>query len=351
MNVIDMAEEAFTALDELRHSSAENVEASETASVEDDYKAWDWAVERGLVPKGKLRDDKFREEIAAASKYELVRRIIREWAASQGASNGTAWQAVDLQALVDGGTNGIPASVLLRTDGRALLVPSALNTVFGYGGQGKSFFATMAIAQVILGGRDAAYLSYELAPEVIVDRLHNVFQVPMDLILRHLRIYYRQIGYPGGVIEGSESGIAVAVIDSTNRALVAHGFRENDVSGFGQLVLDVITPFVDSGTAVLTIDHVTQAKETRDRPINSVSKFNDVQGAMYSLETGIPFAKDKSGWAKLVLRKDNTSATDWARDDVVGYLVCEANARGEGYQRSPSNLMHPTRQTSASCPR
>lgn len=326
----DQASDTTAALIAARQEAANTVIAQELASADVDDQIWSWAVENGHVPEARLNDHTYRQNLIGACKSRLHSQIAGEWVASQGPNRGVEWEPEDLDLLIDGGINGVPASLLLRTDGRALLVPGALNTVFGYGAQGKSLFATMAVAQAILDGKDAVYLSYELLPAIVVQRLHHIFDVPISLIKKHLKIYYKKVGYPEGVVERSETGIAVAVIDSTNKALTTYGLKPNDVEGFARLVRDLIDPLTDAGAAVLTIDHVTQNKETRDRPINSVGKFNDVQGAMYNLVTGIPFAIDKSGWATITLRKDNTSATGWAQDDIVGYLVCTANDRGDG---------------------
>jgi hypothetical protein len=288
----------------------------------------DWAIENGMeIPPGITERD-----------------LIRSVAGRVGTDIATAWKMrglaateegeVNLQSLIEGSGSDVPPPAILRqAEGRSMLYQGTLNMVFGYGGHGKSFFSMLAVADCMMQEKHAAYLTYELPPKIIVTRLMGM-GVPLDTIYKYLHVYVRHVGSPAKVLDAhggwKDEGLRLVVVDSTNKAIIAHGLRENDVSGFGRLNNDMLMPFTEQETAVLLIDHVTQNKETRDRPINSAEKFNAVQGVILKIEVVQEFSKTVSGFSKLELKKDNFGESGWTVDDNAGFLMVEANGHGLG---------------------
>lgn len=311
--------------------------ASTVDSPEDELAVQDYGVP-GLTTemlKDKDWSPDYTAAVVRALKYDSARDDARELKlrllGAEG-GDGAGDSEIDMDQLLAGDdAEKLPPPTMFRFEdtGCSLFYDGVINTVFGYGGHGKSMIMAVAVAQALIDGRCAAYFTYELPPKALVARLMGM-GVTKDMMRDRLSIYQSHIGSPGKLLErrGTDGKDVLVVVDSTNKALVAHELDSDKVGGFGKLNNVLMRPLTDSGMTVVTIDHVTQNAETRNRMIGSVEKWNAIQGAAYKIERGRPFSMAESGWSSIQMVKDNQSATGWTNDQTIGYLVVEAGGLG-----------------------
>jgi hypothetical protein len=265
----------------------------------------------------------------------VARDVYSEWKIYQLGGDGDSVldSEVDLERILAGDdAEKLPPPTLFRfLEGPSMFYDGVINTVFGYGGHGKSMLTSVAVAQAIMDGHHASYFTYELPPKVLVARMLSL-GASREAIVERFHVFQSHVGPPKRLIEkwGGVDGPHLVVVDSTNKALVAHELDSDKVNGFGKLNNLLLRPMTDAGMTVVTIDHVTQNAENRNRMIGSAEKWNAVQGAAYKIERGREFSTVQSGWSSIQLMKDNQSATGWTSEQIVGYLVVEANGLGEG---------------------
>lgn len=255
---------------------------------------------------------------------ELYLRLL-----SADGSDGIIETEVDWDKILDDTSPDVaPPGVFRLLEGQALFYEGVVNTVFGYGGHGKSMIMAAAVAQELIAGRHAAYFTYELPPRILAARL-MAMGVEKEAIRSLFHVYQSQIGVPRTLLD-KWPDTQLVVVDSTNKALIAHELDSDKVGGFGKLNNVLLRPCTDAGMTIVTIDHVTQNAENRNRMIGSVEKWNAIQGAAYKIERGREFSLVQSGWSSIQLMKDNPSGTGWTADQTIGYLVVEANGLGQG---------------------
>jgi len=297
----------------------------------------------GLTPEliaDKEWSSTYLNDVVKSLRFKAARSDADElWLRLLGAEGGEGAgdSEVDMERLLAGDDiEKLPPPTVFRfTDtGLSLFYEGVINTVFGYGGHGKSMIMALAVAQALIDGKRAAYFTYELPPKILVARLMGL-GATKEMMKERLHLYQSHIGAPKKLVErcGDASDEVLVVVDSTNKALIAHELDSDKVGGFGKLNNVLMRPLTGVGMTVGTIDHVTQNAETRNRMIGSVEKWNAIQGAAYKIERGRPFSMSESGWSSIQMMKDNPSATGWTADQTVGYLVVEANGLGQGLSR------------------
>jgi hypothetical protein len=97
---------------------------------------------------------------------------------------------------------------------------------------------------------------------------------------------------------------SLVVFDSFTGALDVHGFDPDKGVQVERFYRTVVRPFQDHGAAVVLLDHVTKAKDTRAR--YSIASERKLGGADVHLGFEIvrPFGRGKSGLAKIKTHKD-----------------------------------------------
>lgn len=308
------------------------------AEVSDDAEIWKFAVERDLLVPG-VPFDAVRRSVAGrvASDIWTQFKVFKVGGGGDGDGDGSE---VDLARYLDDDSEaGVAPPTLVRMEGKngnALFYEGVLNTVFGLGGHGKTVMMIHCMAQLLMvddseSAAHVAYYTYEYPVRSLVAALVAA-GVPADRLKERLHVYQSHIGAPAKMLQ-QYPDVRLAVIDSTNKAMVAHGQDTDKVGGFGLLNNVMLRPMTDAGIAVVTVDHVTQNAETQDRPIGTVEKVNAVQGAMYKITCGQEFSRHRSGWSAIQMKKDNPSGTAWTKNDHVGYLMVHAGGLGEGRSR------------------
>lgn len=221
------------------------------------------------------------------------------------------WQAVNLEAVLDGSWQPPMPTVGHRTDGVGLLYPGKCHTASGESEGGKSWLALTACLDEMDRGNRAVYIDFEDDEGSTVGRL-LMMGAGRDQI-RNLFTYLKPWAAVGGnginradltEVLGDTTP-TIAILDGVTEALALHGYdanKNNEVAAFGQTLP---TWIANRGPAVLSLDHVTKNGEGRGRyAIGAVHKLNGLNGAAYVVENRHPFSIGKRGVSYVKIAKD-----------------------------------------------
>jgi hypothetical protein len=222
---------------------------------------------------------------------------------------GGGLDRVDLVALSASGAISAPLPTLLsRSDGRKLFYPGAINWLAGEPGSGKTFLALAAAVEVLRDGERVAFIDYEDTPHTFVHRL-ACLGLEDDALARveYLRatgaLDDANLAWLVDLIDSH--GIALVVIDSVPESLASEGANENSATEVASWVARVPRRWARAGAAVVVIDHVVKNVDGRGRwARGSGHKLAAVDGVAYMLATTIPFSRERSGSARLIMSKD-----------------------------------------------
>lgn len=225
-----------------------------------------------------------------------------------------AWTPADLATLMADGLEPPEPTLLARTDGLCLLYPGLTHSVSGESGSGKSWLAQWATAEVLHAGQSALYLDYESSAREVAQRLLTL-GCSHDEITAGLT-YVNPDAAPTG--EEFEALLAVdyslAVVDGVTEALGLSGIAGDNLTNSN----DAVTRWhkmlpkriaVETGAAVLQVDHVTKAKDNRGAyAIGGQAKRASITGASYIVQTVESFGRGRDGSFDLFVSKDRPGA-------------------------------------------
>jgi hypothetical protein len=242
------------------------------------------------------------------------------------------WTAQDLRSVLDGSYKPPQPTVGRRDDGVGLFYPGRMNSVASESEAGKTWFALIACLQEINDGNHVLYLDFEDDAGGVVGRLLCLGARPDDVLERFH--YVRPENSPSDidlldlamVLEDSPT---LAIVDGVTEGMSLFGLElkdNTDIAKFGRLLL---RPLMNSGAAVVTLDHVVKSSENRGRySIGGVHKLNGLNGVMYMLENRRPFGIGVTGKSTIRVAKDrpgqirknglsHSSGMHWYADLVV----------------------------------
>lgn len=242
------------------------------------------------------------------------------------------WAPQDLRSVLDGSYKPPQPSVGRRDDGVGLFYPGRMNSVASESEAGKTWFALIACLQEINDGNHVLYIDFEDDAGGVVGRLLCLGGVPDDILERfHYIRPENQMGPVDAVdLEGVlELNPTLAIVDGVTEGMSLFGLElkdNTDIAKFGRLLL---RPLMNSGAAVVTLDHVVKSSENRGRySIGGVHKLNGLNGVMYMLENRNPFGIGVTGKSTVRVAKDrpgqirknglsHSSGMHWYADLVV----------------------------------
>lgn len=242
------------------------------------------------------------------------------------------WAAQDLRSVLDGSYKPPQPSVGRRDDGIGLFYPGRMNSVASESEAGKTWFALIACLQEINDGNHVLYLDFEDDAGGVVGRLLCLGANPADILERFH--YVRPENSPGPVdlvdlAAVVDYGPTLAIVDGVTEGMSLLGLELKDNTDVAKFGRQLLRPLMNSGAAVVTLDHVVKSAENRGRySIGGVHKLNGLNGVMYMLENRRPFGIGVTGKSTVRVAKDrpgqirknglsHSSGMHWYADLVV----------------------------------
>jgi hypothetical protein len=214
-----------------------------------------------------------------------------------------------MAALLSGEPVDDRPTLLCRSDGQRLLYRGAVNEIHSEPGGGKTWLALEVVKALLEAAEPVLYLDFESTGRAMAVRLGGLGVTaelvrPLAYIPAAGAVQDADVAWLVECIVSCGDGVQLVIIDSLGEALAFAG-DGNDDATVARWLATVVRPLARAGAAVLLLDHVTKAVEGRGRfPIGSQRKLAAVDGVAYSLEVVQPWARDRSGSARLVVAKD-----------------------------------------------
>ncbi|MGW1892117.1 AAA family ATPase [Streptomyces sp. NPDC002004] len=242
------------------------------------------------------------------------------------------WGAQDLRSVLDGSYKPPQPTVGRRDDGVGLFYPGRMNSVASESEAGKTWFALIACLQEINDGNHVLYLDFEDDAGGVVGRLLCLGANPAD-VLEYFH-YVRPENTPSDIdlldlAMVLESSPTLAIVDGVTEGMSLFGLELKDNTDIAKFGRQLLRPLMNSGAAVVTLDHVVKSSENRGRySIGGVHKLNGLNGVMYILENRRPFGIGLTGKSTIRVAKDrpaqirknglpHSSGMHWYADLVV----------------------------------
>lgn len=257
----------------------------------------------------------------------------------------TSWGELDMAALLKGDLDEDPPSVLPRADGPHLLYRGKVSSVAGEPESGKGWFAMLACEGVFREGGHVLYIDFEDGPKGVVNRLRSL-GVPDTLIARQFHYIRPELplslkASPTGVdllstlkrVVESDGGLGLIVFDGITEALAMQSIESKDNDLVSRWFADIPRRFAHvTKAAVLLIDHVTKATDSRGRfAIGASAKLAAIDGTQFTAEVKLAFARGRSGLVRINVTKDRP-----------GYV--RAIASGNGHTQAVADLIVTARE-------
>lgn len=282
---------------------------------------------------------------------ELVREEITTATEPRGprTADATGWTFSDLTPVLDGTNKPAQPVVGSRDDGIGMFYPGRVNGIQGESEAGKSWVALVSCLVEINRGNRVVYMDFEDSEEGVVSRLLLIGATPQDIAERFLYVRPGTTPAPAAlrafIARIGDLQPSLVVVDGVTEAMVMLGLelKENtEIAKFGRMLL---RPLADTGAAVVPLDHVVKATESRGRyALGGVHKLNAVDGVQYMLEAVRPFGINTEGRSRLRIAKDRPAqirkhALPGGRNPM--HWFADLVIRSEGDQFATAHLFPP----------
>lgn len=230
----------------------------------------------------------------------------------------TSWAPVALDAILAGEQVDPEPSMLVRSDGRALIYAGKVHGLQGEPESGKSWIVQYLAAERLERGEVVAYFDFEDSPSSVVGRL-LALGVDPDAIrerFRYVRPDEPLSDHGRRDLDAAAAGATVAVVDGTTEALTLHGLDLGSNVDIAKWLELLPRRLARRGAAVITLDHVVKDKEARGRyAIGAQHKLAGVDCA-YSARVIEPFGRGRVGRVGLMVTKDRPGHVRGFADDA-----------------------------------
>jgi hypothetical protein len=198
--------------------------------------------------------------------------------------------------------------------------------MFGDSGTGKTWLAMTAAVEILRNGGRVMWIDFEDNARGTVERLILSFGVTDDELAR---FDYRNpdtgIGRGLDTLAAVTDIYTLVVVDSTGEAMAAGSINPNadeEVATWFRMLKQLHA--LPGTPAILLLDHLPKDPNApKLSPIASQRKKSAITGAMYRVDTVVPFAKGKTGLVKLTVAKDRLG------NRYTGEIACEVDMRAE----------------------
>lgn len=259
---------------------------------------------RLVVALGNATDAAWAGDLEGA--MPAVERAEQELAAVAGAAR--SWEPVDLAGLLANGLTPVVPLLLARTDGECLLYPGRVHAFNAESESGKSWLAKLVCAEQLGFGESVLYLDFETDPEGVAERM---MALGVDTDVLGSRFVYVRPDDPFDLAARgrlqqlvTEHSPTIAIIDGVAEVLGMNDWDENIASDYARF-LNVLPRMLErAGVTVVLIDHVT--KDPKSRMKGGRGTGHKLAGitASFSLEVAQPFARGRTGRARVRIEKD-----------------------------------------------
>lgn len=219
----------------------------------------------------------------------------------------TSWVPIDLAPFLSGEFERPEPSVgMFRSDGVRFIYPGREHVIMGETESGKTWLLVACVAAELMAGNVVGYIHFEEGdPASTVERL-LALGVPKNTIQQFLWFVAPSEPLRGEWVEPLTATRPVLVVmDGVNEAMSLHGAEINDTNAASYFRRRVVTPFIRSGAATVSADHVTKKSDGRGRyAIGSGHKLNALDGAAFMVETVEPFGRGLRGHSNVYVVKD-----------------------------------------------
>jgi hypothetical protein len=221
----------------------------------------------------------------------------------------SSWCPIDLTEVLTGNWQPPQPAVGQRTDLKGLLYPAKTHTGIGETESGKGWFALSIAADEIAARNHVLYIDFEDDEGSVIGRL-----LTLGIQRASIGLWFHYIRPENPLIGRHERELAdwmheyqptLAVLDGITEAMTLHGYNPLDNMDVAKFNTNVVRKLTFTGAAELSLDHVTKAREGRERyALGGVHKLNIVSGAGYILESRQPFGIGITGKSTIRIAKD-----------------------------------------------
>ena len=222
----------------------------------------------------------------------------------------STWRPVDIDDVLAGNVEQPQPTVGHRQDGAGVLYPGRQHSVAGESEALKTWFALHLARQELTAGNAVCVLDFEDDEHSVTRRLLDLGATPDQLSDRFLYVRPEEplTDRHRGTLADALTDVVptLVVLDGVTEAMTLHGLNpldNADVAKFGRLLPRSIADL--TGAAILSLDHVTKASESRGRyAIGAAHKLNGLNGAAYVLDNRAAFGAGLTGRSTVTLVKD-----------------------------------------------
>jgi hypothetical protein len=262
-----------------------------------------------------------------------------------------SWGSVDLEPYLSGQVVMPEPAFLFREDGKALIYPGRVNSLFGRSESAKSWIALYACVQEMAKGGRVIYIDFEDGPEGTVQRLKLLGAGDDDLnnqfryIVPETPLADMQHGRyitPDDVGRAAKA-VFDALVKSFNPTLIVadgmtvlyglHGQDTNDAAA-----TEVITGWLkrlcrtESKATVIVIDHTGKGEAKGASPIGAHHKIAMVQGTALRVDLIDQPMPGKVGSVRLIVFKDRPGSvrriSSKDKEQVAGIVNLDSTVEG-----------------------
>jgi hypothetical protein len=219
----------------------------------------------------------------------------------------SSWSPVDLGPILAGKYNVEAPSLLVRTDGEALVYRRRLHSISAEPEGGKGWLTLHIAAEVIGTGDNVLMLDFEVEAAEAVDRL-RALGVEDDAIGEHFHYVRPDEPLTDSGWMALESivskPLALVILDGVTEAMTLDGL--NPLDNFDVAKWQILPKRImdRTGAAVVLVDHVTKNREDRGRwSIGAQHKMAGISVA-YTLNVVESFGRGKDGEVTISVEKD-----------------------------------------------
>lgn len=256
----------------------------------------------------------------------------------------STWSELDAAALYRGDLDEAEPSILERSDGPHLLYAGKVSSIAGEPESGKGWFAMSAVLDCFSKHLHVVYIDFEDSPKGVFGRL-KLLGVPSSLVIE--KFHYVRPDQPldaktkhdlARVLHraySAEGGLGLIIFDGITEALAMQGVESIDNDRVAGWFGDVPRRYAHvTQAAVLLIDHVTKATDTRGRyAIGAGAKLAAIDGTQFTAKIAMTFARGRSGVLNVFVTKDRPGhvrsyAVGAGQEQRVGDLIITAQKDG-----------------------